>query len=112
MRGTAIVRSRSLSSLGVRKKWNAHPSAWTSARSLVSGRSFAPPSATSTDHPGRALARLGLPDAAIDVFTLALRRRKDRAETLLRQIRYERALIFDQVGRKTCRIPCDCRLAS
>ncbi|MBL4557707.1 MAG: hypothetical protein JKP98_13160 [Rhodobacteraceae bacterium] len=30
---------------------------------------------------GRALARLGLPDAAIDVFTLALRRRKDRAET-------------------------------
>ncbi len=49
---------------------------------------------------GRALARLGLPDAAIDVFTLALRRRKDRAETLLRQLRYERAVLYDQVGRK------------
>lgn len=49
---------------------------------------------------GRALARLGLPDAAIDVFTLALRRRKDRADTLLRQLRYERALHYDQVGRK------------
>jgi Flp pilus assembly protein TadD len=49
---------------------------------------------------GRALARLGLPDAAIDVFTLALRRRKDRAEALLRQLRYERAVLYDQVGRK------------
>jgi len=49
---------------------------------------------------GRALARLGLPDAAIDVFTLALRRRKDRADTLLRQLRYERAVLYDQVGRK------------
>jgi hypothetical protein len=35
----------------------------------------------------RALARLGLADAALDVLTLALRRRKDRADTLLRQLR-------------------------
>jgi len=49
---------------------------------------------------GRALARLGLADAALDVFTLALRRRKDRADTLLRQLRYERAVLYDQVGRK------------
>ncbi|MBW7057864.1 DUF4236 domain-containing protein [Paracoccus bogoriensis] len=49
---------------------------------------------------GRALARLGLADAALDALTLALRRRKDRADTLLRQLRYERAVLYDQVGRK------------
>jgi Flp pilus assembly protein TadD len=49
---------------------------------------------------GRALARLGLADAAIDVFTLALRRRKDRSDGLLRQLRFERAVLYDQVGRK------------
>jgi Flp pilus assembly protein TadD len=49
---------------------------------------------------GRALALLGLTDAAIDVFTLALRRRKDRAEGLLRQLRHERAVLYDEVGRK------------
>jgi len=49
---------------------------------------------------GRALARLGLAQAAIDCFTLALRRRKDRAESLLRQLRYERALLYEQVGRR------------
>jgi len=49
---------------------------------------------------GRAMAGLDLPDAAIDVFTLALRRRKDRSESLLRQLRYERAVLYDQVGRK------------
>jgi hypothetical protein len=32
---------------------------------------------------GKALAALGLPDAAIDVFTLANRRRKDRPEALV-----------------------------
>ena len=49
---------------------------------------------------GRALAALGMPDAAIDVFTLANRRRKDRPEGLLHQIRYDRAVLYDQVGRK------------
>ena len=49
---------------------------------------------------GRALAALGMPDAAIDVFTLANRRRKERPEGLLHQIRYDRAVLYDQVGRK------------
>ncbi len=48
----------------------------------------------------RALAGLGLPDAAIDVLTRANRRRKDRPEGLLRQIRYDRAVLYDEAGRK------------
>jgi tetratricopeptide (TPR) repeat protein len=49
---------------------------------------------------GRALAALGMPDAAIDVLTLANRRRKDRPEGLLHQIRYDRAVLYEEVGRK------------
>jgi tetratricopeptide (TPR) repeat protein len=49
---------------------------------------------------GRALVALGMPDAAIDVFTLANRRRKDRPEGLLHQIRYDRAVLYEQLGRK------------
>ena len=49
---------------------------------------------------GRALAALGMPDAAIDVLTLANRRRKDRPDGLMHQIRYDRAVLYDQVGRK------------
>ncbi|HLW28572.1 MAG TPA: DUF4236 domain-containing protein [Kiloniellales bacterium] len=49
---------------------------------------------------GRALTALGLPEAAIEVFTLANRRRKDRPPALLHQIRYERALLYEQVGRR------------
>ena len=49
---------------------------------------------------GHALVALGMPDAAIDVLTLANRRRKDRPEALLHQIRYDRAVLYDQVGRK------------
>ena len=41
-----------------------------------------------------------MPDAAIDVFTLANRRRKDRPEGLMHQIRYDRAVLYDQLGRK------------
>lgn len=48
---------------------------------------------------GRALARLGLTTAAIDTFTVALRRRKDRADTLLHQLRYERAVLHQKQGR-------------
>jgi tetratricopeptide (TPR) repeat protein len=48
---------------------------------------------------GRAFAALGMPDAAIDVFTMANRRRKDRPATLLHQIRYDRAVLYDQLGR-------------
>jgi tetratricopeptide (TPR) repeat protein len=49
---------------------------------------------------GKALATLDLPDAAIDVLTLANRRQKDRPEALMRQIRYDRAVLYSQVGRK------------
>ncbi len=49
---------------------------------------------------GKALAALGLPDAAIDVFTLANRRRKDRPEALLHQIRYDRALLYHETGQR------------
>ena len=49
---------------------------------------------------GKALAALGLPDAAIDVFTLANRRRKDRPEALLHQIRYDRAELYHETGQR------------
>ena len=49
---------------------------------------------------GQALAALGMPDAAIDVFTLANRRRKDRPEGMLHQIRYERAVLYDETGQR------------
>ena len=50
---------------------------------------------------GKALTALGLPDAAIDVFTLANRRRKDRPEALLHQIRYDRAVLYFETGQRT-----------
>ena len=43
---------------------------------------------------------LGLPDAAIDVFTLANRRRKDRPDGLLHQIRYDRAVLYHETGQR------------
>jgi tetratricopeptide (TPR) repeat protein len=49
----------------------------------------------------RALKSLGMPDAAINVLTQANRRRKDRPEGLMLQIRYDRAVLYDQRGRKT-----------
>jgi len=48
---------------------------------------------------GRALRRLVLPDAAKQVLTIALRRRKGRSEALLHAIRYERALAYEQMGQ-------------
>ena len=47
---------------------------------------------------GKALAALGMPDAAIDVLTLANRRRKDRPEGLMHQICYDRAMLYEQGG--------------
>ena len=49
---------------------------------------------------GRALAALALPDAAIDVLTLANRRRKDRPDALLHQIRYDRAVLYHDIGQR------------
>jgi len=48
----------------------------------------------------RALRGLGLPDAARDTLTSALRRRKDRPVDLLRAIRYERAGVYEDLGRQ------------
>jgi tetratricopeptide (TPR) repeat protein len=49
---------------------------------------------------GKALVRLGMDHAAEGVFTTALRRTKDRADTLLREIRYQRALVFERLGKR------------
>jgi tetratricopeptide (TPR) repeat protein len=48
----------------------------------------------------KALAALGMPVAAIDVLTLANRRHKDRSASLMQQIRYDRAMLYEQVGRR------------
>jgi len=48
----------------------------------------------------RALRKLGLSEAAKEALTLALRRKKGRSEELLRALRYERALAFEDIGHK------------
>lgn len=47
----------------------------------------------------KALHRLGLLDAARSVLTVALRRKKDRPPDLLHALRYERALVYDELGQ-------------
>ena len=37
---------------------------------------------------------------AIKVLTLANRRRKDRPDELMRQIRYDRAILYEKIGRR------------
>lgn len=49
----------------------------------------------------RALRALGMDDAAVKTFTRAYRKRKDRPEELRRQIRYERALAYAAIGRRS-----------
>lgn len=46
----------------------------------------------------RALRTLGLHTAARDTLTNALRKKKDRSEELRRAIRYERALVYQELG--------------
>ena len=48
----------------------------------------------------RALRSLGLDEVAVSTLTQAYRRKKDRPEEQLRQIRYERALAYAAVGRR------------
>ena len=48
----------------------------------------------------RALRLLDMDTAAIDALTLALRRRKGRPPALLHQLRYERALAYERVGKR------------
>jgi len=49
----------------------------------------------------KALRRLGLATAARDTLTAALRRKKGRSEELLRALRYERALAYEDLGQKS-----------
>ena len=49
---------------------------------------------------GKALRHLGYPEAAYQVLTRALRRRKGRSPELLRHIRYERALALEALGQR------------
>jgi len=47
----------------------------------------------------KALRHLGLATAARDTLTAALRRKKGRSEELLRALRYERALVYEDLGQ-------------
>lgn len=47
----------------------------------------------------RALRTLGLASGARDTLTAALRKKKDRSATLLRALRYERALVYEDLGQ-------------
>jgi len=47
----------------------------------------------------RALRALGLYQAARETLNLALRRKQDRPEDLLRALRYERALVYEALGQ-------------
>lgn len=49
---------------------------------------------------GKALAALDMPDGAIKVLTLANPRRKDLPDELMRQIRYDRAILYEKIGRR------------
>jgi len=50
---------------------------------------------------GMALRRLGLPVAARDTFTAALRRKKERSPELLLELRYQRALVYLDMGQRS-----------
>jgi tetratricopeptide (TPR) repeat protein len=50
---------------------------------------------------GRALRALGMDEAAVKTFTQAYRRKKDRPDELLRQVRYDRALAYAAIGRRS-----------
>ncbi|GAB4278427.1 MAG: hypothetical protein Kow0029_21680 [Candidatus Rifleibacteriota bacterium] len=49
----------------------------------------------------KALRHLGLATAARDTLTAALRRKKGRSEELLKALRYERALAYEDLGQKS-----------
>jgi hypothetical protein len=44
----------------------------------------------------KALRALGLLDGALDTLSSVLKKRKDRPEDLLRALRYERALVYEE----------------
>ena len=48
---------------------------------------------------GRAMQEKNLDEAAIAVFTKALRRKKDRSPILLHEARYWRAIVYQEQGK-------------
>lgn len=48
----------------------------------------------------RALRGLGLLDAARELLSALLRRKKDRADEFLRAVRYERVLVYEELGER------------
>ncbi|OQA89177.1 MAG: Tetratricopeptide repeat protein [bacterium ADurb.Bin236] len=48
----------------------------------------------------KAMRMLGLPDAAVDVLTKTMGRRKDRPQELLLALRYERGLVYEALGKQ------------
>ncbi|HHJ14345.1 MAG TPA: DUF4236 domain-containing protein [Gammaproteobacteria bacterium] len=59
-----------------------------------------PVHATLLLYKARALYGLGLYEAARDVLTQALRRKKDRSDELLWALRYERARVYEKLGQR------------
>jgi ribonuclease D len=50
---------------------------------------------------GRALQESNLNEAAISVFTQALRKKKDRSTVLLQEAQYWRAISYEKVGKRS-----------
>ena len=69
-------------------------------RLLGSVRDESPAHAAAMLYKARALRSLGLLDAAAEVLRAALRRRKGKPADLLKALRYEKALVYEQQGRK------------
>ena len=59
-----------------------------------------PVHATLLLYKAKALHGLGLNEAARDVLTQTLRRKKDRSDELLRALRYERAQVYEELGQR------------
>ncbi len=56
--------------------------------------------ATMLLYKAKALRRLNMPQAALDILTVALRRTKDRSQHVLLGLRYERAQTYVELGSK------------
>jgi tetratricopeptide (TPR) repeat protein len=48
----------------------------------------------------QALRGLGFRDAALEILSEALKRKKDRSDELLRALRYQRALVYESLGQE------------
>ncbi|HIQ20027.1 MAG TPA: DUF4236 domain-containing protein [Planctomycetes bacterium] len=84
--------------------WDAHPADKKVCRKIV--RLASEVENQTPVHTGlmlyraRALRRLGLLDAARQTLTEAMRRKKGRSGDLLKALRYERALVYGELGQR------------